>query len=79
MSRTVIKNIGHLVTMDATRRELTGVDMALENGIITEIGAGLLGTGIDAAGCVVTPGLVNAHHHLYQTNRHLSYKTLYRA
>ena len=32
MSKIVIKNIGHLVTMDATRRELTGVDMAVENG-----------------------------------------------
>ncbi len=67
MSRTVIKNIGHLVTMDDTRRELTDVDMAIENGVITEIGTGLRGQGIDAAGCVVTPGLVNTHHHLYQT------------
>lgn len=67
MSRTVIKNIGHLVTMDATRRELTGVDMAVENGVITQIGSDLHGQGIDAAACVVTPGLVNTHHHLYQT------------
>ena len=67
MTRTVIKNIGHLVMMDATRRELTGVDMAVENGVIVEIGSGLKGQGIDAAGCVVTPGLVNTHHHLYQT------------
>ncbi len=67
MTRTVIKNIGHLVTMDTTRRELTDVDMAVENGVITQIGQGLQGNGIDAAGCVVTPGLVNTHHHLYQT------------
>ncbi|WGI20607.1 8-oxoguanine deaminase [Amylibacter sp. IMCC11727] len=67
MSKVVIKNIGHLVTMDATRRELTGVDMAVENGVITAIGNNLSGPSIDAAGCVVTPGLVNTHHHLYQT------------
>ncbi len=67
MSKIVIKNIGHLVTMDATRRELTGVDMAVENGVITAIGNNLSGPSIDAAGCVVTPGLVNTHHHLYQT------------
>ena len=39
-------------------------------------GAGLVGTGVapgasvevlDATGCVITPGLVNAHHHLLQT------------
>ena len=67
MSKFVIKNIGHLVTMDATRRELTGVDMAVENGVITAIGNDLSGPSVDAAGCVVTPGLVNTHHHLYQT------------
>ena len=38
MSKLVIKNIGHMVTMDATRRELAGVDMALENGVILPLG-----------------------------------------
>ena len=67
MTRTIIKNIGHLVTMDAMCRELSGVDMAIDNGVISEIGEGLSGHGFDASGCVVTPGLVNTHHHLYQT------------
>ena len=67
MPRIIIKNISHLVTMDVARRELTGVDMAIENGVISEIGKNLDGQGIDAAGCIVTPGLVNTHHHLYQT------------
>ncbi|MDG1010175.1 MAG: 8-oxoguanine deaminase [Amylibacter sp.] len=67
MPRFIIKNISHLVTMDVARRELTGVDMAIENGVISEIGKNLDGQSIDAAGCIVTPGLVNTHHHLYQT------------
>src|SRR5436305_7307084 len=35
-------------------------DLAFDNGSPHE-------TVLDAAGCVVTPGLVNAHHHLLQT------------
>lgn len=67
MARLVVRNIGHLVTMDAARRELENVDLAVENGVIVEIGTGLQGAGFDAKGCVVTPGLVNTHHHLFQT------------
>ncbi|MEO0485820.1 MAG: 8-oxoguanine deaminase [Pseudomonadota bacterium] len=73
---TVIANADVVVTMDATRRVLSGVDIRLDGGIIAEIGPGLgaeIGARLagaerlNAAGCLVTPGLVNTHHHLYQT------------
>lgn len=65
----LIKNATTIVTMDATLLELAQADIRVENGVISEIGKGLDSTGdsIDACGCVVTPGLVNTHHHLYQT------------
>ncbi len=59
-----------LVTMDGARRELAGADLRIKSGVITEIGFNLPQDGaevVKAAGCVVTPGLVNTHHHLYQT------------
>lgn len=65
----LIKNADHILTMDDTRRELNGADILLRGGIIVEIGQGLTTTGetVLANGCVVTPGLVNTHHHLFQT------------
>ncbi|WP_297082876.1 pentapeptide repeat-containing protein, partial [uncultured Demequina sp.] len=58
-----------VLTMDDGARELAGVDIRLSNGVIAEIGAALdpVGEIVDASGCLVTPGLVNTHHHLYQT------------
>lgn len=55
--------------MDGTRRTLSGADVLISGGVIAAVGEGLPTTGeiIDAAGCLVTPGLVNTHHHLYQT------------
>ena len=69
MAETLIQNADVIVTMDDARRELQGADLRLRDGVIAEIGTGLRSTGeiINAAGCVVTPGLVNTHHHLYQT------------
>ncbi len=69
MSEITIKNAQTVLTMDDQRRELTSCDIQIQNGEITAVGAGLKSTGsvIDAANCVVTPGLVNTHHHLYQT------------
>ncbi|SCM68659.1 8-oxoguanine deaminase [Donghicola eburneus] len=70
MSDILIRNIDTLITMDDDRRELTGVDLRLSGGVVAEIGQGLeSGTAetVDARGCVVTPGLVNTHHHLYQS------------
>ena len=58
-----------IATMDADRREIAGGDILIRGGIIAAVGQGLEASGetIDATGCVVTPGLVNTHHHLYQT------------
>ncbi len=65
----LIKNATTILTMDTALAELAQADIRIENGVITEVGSGLTGAEetIDATGCVVTPGLVNTHHHLYQT------------
>ena len=70
MTKTLIRNADVIVTMDGTRRELSGASILVENGAISAIGAALNAPEaeiVDATGCVVTPGLVNTHHHLYQT------------
>ncbi|MFG6625440.1 8-oxoguanine deaminase [Sulfitobacter sp. 1A12056] len=69
MAETLIRGADYLITMDDTRRELAGADLLLRDGMIAEIGQGLRTKGeiVEATGCVVTPGLVNTHHHLYQS------------
>ena len=69
MSEILIQNADTVITMDATRRELHGADVLLRGGVVAAVGQGLTTTGrvVQAKGCVVTPGLVNTHHHLYQT------------
>ena len=69
MAEILIKNADAIVTMDDHRRELAGADIRIRDGVIAEIGQNLRGGGEahDARGCVVTPGLVNTHHHLFQT------------
>ncbi|MAQ37368.1 MULTISPECIES: 8-oxoguanine deaminase [Thioclava] len=69
MGEILIRGAEVIVTMDGTRRELKGADLLLRDGQIAAVGPGLESTGevVEAAGCVVTPGLVNTHHHLYQT------------
>ena len=70
MAQILIRNADRVVTMDGARRELAGASILIEGGAIAAIGPGLTAPGaevIDATGCVVTPGLVNTHHHLYQS------------
>lgn len=69
MRRILIKNADVVVTMNASRQEISSGDIAVENGVITAVGQNLppMDETINAAGCVVTPGLVNTHHHLYQS------------
>ena len=69
MPEILIRNASYVLTMDNARRELSGADIRLCDGQIVEIGHNLESEGecVEAAGCVVTPGFVNTHHHLYQT------------
>lgn len=69
MTEVLIRGAEVVVTMDGARREIAGGDVLLRGGVIAAVGQGLTTTGrvVEARGCVVTPGLVNTHHHLYQT------------
>ena len=69
MSEILIRNADTVLTMDANRRELHGADVLLRGGVVAAVGPGLTTAGrvVEARGCVVTPGLVNTHHHLFQT------------
>lgn len=69
MPEILVRSADVLVTMDGTRREIAGGDLLMRDGVIVAVGQGLTTSGIvvEARGCVVTPGLVNTHHHLYQT------------
>jgi 8-oxoguanine deaminase len=68
----LIRNIHTLVTMDQDDRVLRGAFLYAENGEIKLVGDHLppdlkAERTIDASGCVAVPGLINTHHHLYQT------------
>ena len=70
MTTLLVRGADILVTMDGARRELPGADLFARDGVIEAIGTDLRRDAdrvIDARGCVVTPGLVNTHHHLCQT------------
>ncbi|UUV05192.1 8-oxoguanine deaminase [Ruegeria sp. YS9] len=69
MTETLLKNADLILTMDESRQELSKADILVRDGQIARIGRGLETQGEvhDVSGCVVTPGLVNTHHHLYQT------------
>jgi len=73
MPRTLLaKGAEVLVTMDRERREIRGGGIYVEDGAIVAVGttAELPATAdevIDLAGHVALPGLVNTHHHMFQS------------
>ncbi|MEM9010372.1 MAG: 8-oxoguanine deaminase [Pseudomonadota bacterium] len=70
MPTLLIRNADVLITMDDGRAEIAGGGLFARDGVIEAVGTDLpaaADTVIDAAGAVVSPGLVNTHHHLFQT------------
>jgi cytosine/adenosine deaminase-related metal-dependent hydrolase len=60
-----------VATVDDQRREIAGGWVAVTDGVVSGLGGPAepppeADRTLDAAGCLVTPGLVNTHHHLYQ-------------
>jgi cytosine/adenosine deaminase-related metal-dependent hydrolase len=67
----VVRDALLVATVDDDRREIPGGWVAISDGLITAVGGPERPpppalTVLDARGCLVTPGLVNTHHHLYQ-------------
>ncbi|MFZ6046698.1 8-oxoguanine deaminase [Pseudomonas sp. CR3202] len=73
MAKTLlIKNADLLVTMDGQRREIRQGGMFIEDNRIKQVGpsAELPQTAdevLDMTGKIVIPGLINTHHHMYQS------------
>lgn len=72
MSTILVKNASMLVTMDDQRREIKDGALLVRDNIIEQVGktADLPADAdqvLDMTGHIVLPGLINTHHHLYQS------------
>ena len=69
MPRLLIRNADAIVSCDSQDRVYENCSLLIENGVIAGIGPEPQEAEevIDASNCIVYPGLVNTHHHLYQT------------
>ena len=70
MDRRTLYTNAHVVTMDDAGSEHEGGWLLVAGGAVEAVGGGAppeAETVVDLHGAVVTPGLVNTHHHLYQT------------
>ncbi|ROP42252.1 8-oxoguanine deaminase [Saccharothrix texasensis] len=71
MTPTILDGVA-VAAVDAAGTEHAFGHVVVEHGRITAVGAGQAPrptgphTWVDGSGCLVTPGLVNTHHHLYQ-------------
>lgn len=74
MAKLLLRNIAHVATMDGNR-ELRGAWIAIDGPQIAALGEGeppptvvaAADRVIDARSALAIPGMVNTHHHLYQT------------
>ncbi len=70
MSALVIDGAA-IATVDGSGTEIASGHLIVHDGLITAVGAGPApevdgAMRVDGRGCLLTPGLVNTHHHLYQ-------------
>ena len=68
---TLVIEHAHVYTADAERHEHADGHVVCVDGVVAAVGDGPAdpswsGRRVNARGCLVTPGLVNTHHHLYQ-------------
>src|ERR671932_610300 len=72
MSSLLIRHASLLVTMDDDRRRIPDGGLLIVDNVIQAVGPtadlpSVADRVIEARGQLVLPGLVNCHHHLYQT------------
>ncbi len=72
MSTLLVRHATHLATFDGQRRELADAGLFARDGFIERVGPSsqLPDTAdevLDLGGYIVMPGLINTHHHFYQT------------
>ena len=72
MASLLVKNARLLATMNPTRQEIEDGGLYIENGFISQVGPtsslpSIADEIMDLSNCVVLPGLINTHHHFYQT------------
>jgi 8-oxoguanine deaminase len=72
MATLLLRNADILVTLDQARREIRDGGLFVRDQVLEQVGASAAlpqsaDRIIDARGMIVLPGLVNTHHHLYQT------------
>ena len=71
MSRLLVDSCDVVATMDDRGAEVAGGSILIEDGVVAWVGTGPppaeADERLDGRGTVALPGLVNTHHHLYQT------------
>lgn len=72
MTTLLVKNATILVSMDGQRREIPGGGLFIRDGLIEQVGTSAnlpveADEVLDLQGHIILPGLINTHHHFYQT------------
>jgi len=72
MSTMLVRNASVLLTMDDQRSQIRQGGLFIQDNVIRQVGPTAhlpreADTVLDASGMIILPGLINTHHHMYQT------------